>query len=244
MTGEHGKNTLTAPSDILCGDPGDPDSLWKMAWECQERPAGTFWLVSKGKKGYLLVPTDRVRGIECPALISGPLARNNYWQTAVERADYWFKKPRWGTVGLGVNAAGSRSHDQLHIHMSAVRQGVRAELDKARQAGTVAGDLKSWPNRLTTVTGSDEEKNPPQPDPRSYRVVHVDSFQLYNLFIALYDSVVTPTHEEMGEQTMTVIGAGSGPADGYYILNSRKDLPHTAPAPKGIGYCDSILVCK
>ncbi|MGW1894772.1 CDP-diacylglycerol diphosphatase [Streptomyces sp. NPDC002004] len=157
---------------------------------------------------------------------------------------FWFSSPPWGSTGLGVNAVGSRSHDQLHIHMSSVRPGVKAELDKARQAGTVAKDLKSRPNRLTTVTGVDEQPSPPKPDPRSYRVVHVDGFQTLNLCKALNDYVVSPAHETMGQQTLIVIGAGSGPSDGYYVLNSRKDLPHTAPAPQGIGYCDSILVCK
>ncbi|MGW7364092.1 CDP-diacylglycerol diphosphatase [Streptomyces sp. NPDC054841] len=245
MTDEYGESTLTAPPVDLCGDPKIKDDfLWRMAWDCQERQIDAFWLVSRGEQGYLLVATDRIKGIECPDLVSGAFANNNYWQVADDRAYYWFKGPQWGTVGLGINAAGPnhRSHEQLHIHMSAVRHGVKAELDKAWQAGRIAKDLRSWPTLLTTVTGQDLQGNP---QPRSYRVVHIDSFKNLNLFKALYDNVVTVTRgEEMGDQTMIVIKAGSGPADGFYILNSRDYLPHPSTAPPGIAFCDSVLICK
>jgi len=245
MTNEYGesRSTLTAPPVDLCGDPKDTgEFLWNMAWNCQERQIDSFWLVSKGEQGFLLVATDRIKGIECPDLVSGAFAGNNYWQVALDRSVYWFRGPAWGTVGLGVNAAHHRSHEQLHIHMSAVRPGVKAALDKARQAGTIAKDLRSWPTLLTTVTGRDSSGNP---QPRSYRVVHVDSFKSLNLFKALYDNVVTVTRgEEMGDQTMIVIEAGAGPTDGFYVLNSWDNLAHPSAAPQGIAVCDSVLICK
>ncbi|MCX4774861.1 CDP-diacylglycerol diphosphatase [Streptomyces sp. NBC_01260] len=243
MTRDHGESTFSPPDPLLCGQTSDDDTLWKMTWECQERPKGSRWLVAKGQQGHLLVPTDRIRGIECPELVSGAYSDkdHNYWQWAWDRAYDWFSKPPWGTFGLGVNAAGSRSHDQLHIHMSVVvGQGVTGQLDKASTAGTVAKDLNHWRNQLTTVNGWDGQTS--KTDPRSYRVVHTDSLD-FNLFAALHDYIVTPTGEKMADQTLIVIGAGGSQKDGYYLLNSRKDLTNP-PAVRGIGYCDSILICK
>ncbi|MFJ7147463.1 CDP-diacylglycerol diphosphatase [Streptomyces sp. NPDC100445] len=245
MTAEIRENIHSpAPDPTLCGLTSDDDTLWKMAWQCEERPRGSRWLVAKGQQGHLLVPTDRVRGIECPELVSGLYSDkdHNYWQVAWEKAYEWFSQPPRGTYGLGVNAAGSRSHDQLHVHMSVVGQSknVTAELDRARTAGTVAKDLKSWPKQLTTVTGWDALKQ--QADPRSYRVVHTADLN-FNLFAALHAWLTAPTGENMADQTLIVLAAGSSQADGYYLLNSRKGLT-TPPAAPGVGYCDSLLVCK
>ncbi|WP_405411241.1 CDP-diacylglycerol diphosphatase [Streptomyces decoyicus] len=243
VTGEHGESALSsAPDPQLCGRIEDDDTLWKVAWECEERPKGSRWLVAKGEKGHLLVPTDRIQGIECPDLVSGAYSDkdHNYWRWAWDRAYDWFGQPPWGTFGLGVNSAGSRSKNQLHIHMSVVVQGVAGDLEQARAAGTVAKDLSHWPFQLTTVKGWDGKLS--ARDPRSYRVVHTANLD-FNLFAALHDYVITPTGENMAAQTLIVVGAGGGQKDGYYLLNSRKDLvkPPTAP---GVGYCDSVLVCK
>ncbi|WP_432146634.1 CDP-diacylglycerol diphosphatase [Streptomyces sp. bgisy084] len=235
------ESTLSAPPDPqLCGSTTDDDILWKMAWECQERPKGSRWLVAKGQQGHLLVPTDRIKGIECPDLVSGAYSDkdHNYWQVAWDRAYEWFSKPPWGTFGLGINAAGSRSHEQLHIHMSLVVQGVTTDLAKA--AGTITGDLTRWPYQLVTVNGWDKQQM--TRDPRSYRVVHTNNLD-FNLFAALHDSMITIMGEKMAAQTLIVIGAGTSQKDGFYLLNSRKDLTVRPDAP-GIGYCDSLLVCK
>ncbi|WP_411133142.1 CDP-diacylglycerol diphosphatase [Streptomyces sp. C10] len=228
----------------LCGDPKDSDEfLWNMAKDCRERQINAFWLVSRGVKGYLLVATDRIKGIECPDLVSGgAYARNTYWQVAEERAAYWFGQQKWGAVGLGINAAHHRSHEQLHIHMSGLRPGVKAALDTAYQSGKIAKDWKSWPAQLNTVTGEDLSGNP---QPRSYRVVHTNSFKTLNLFQALYDNVVVALRgEEMGDQTMIVVEAGNGLTDGFYILNSWDGLRHPPNTPQGIAVCDSLLICK
>ncbi|AOP48060.1 CDP-diacylglycerol diphosphatase [Streptomyces lydicus] len=241
-TKENQRTSLAVPPTDLCGDPKDSgEFLWDMAWDCRERQIGAFWLVSRGVKGYLLVATDRIKGIECPDLVSGAYAANNYWQVAHDRAYDWFGQQKWGVVGLGVNAAQHRSHEQLHLHMSGVRPGVKTALDTAYQAGQIAKDVKNWPTNLTTVVGEDQGGNP---QARSYRVVHVDSFKTLNLFKALHDSVVVPRNEKMAAQTMTVIEAGANSSGGFYLLNSWDGLPHPPTTPPGIGVCDSLLLCK
>ncbi|MFD3423014.1 CDP-diacylglycerol diphosphatase [Streptomyces decoyicus] len=140
-----------------------------------------------------------------------------------------------GDLWTGGNAKGSRSHDQLHIHMSLVVDGVRDTLSKAT---TVAKDWNLWPNQVTTVTG----RTKLQPDKRSYRVVHIDRLD-FNLFAALHKCMITIMGEKMADQTLIVIGAGKSQSDGYYLLNSRKDLANPPDIP-GIGFCDSILICK
>ncbi|MFI2262236.1 CDP-diacylglycerol diphosphatase [Streptomyces tubercidicus] len=245
MTAENRETTtLTAPPVALCGDPKDRDEfLWNMAWDCRERQINAFWLMSRGVKGYLLVATDRIKGIECPDLVSGAFAANNYWQVAEERGEYWFGQQKWGVIGLGINAAGPghRSHEQLHIHVSGVRQDVKNGLDTAYRSGKIPKDLKSWGTSLITVTGADQSGNP---QARSYRVVHIDSLKTLNLFKTLNDYVVAPHGEAMGNQTMIAIEAKDGPADGYYILNSWDGLPHPSTTPPGIAVCDSLLICK
>lgn len=236
--------TVAAPPVNLCGDPKDSgEFLWDMARDCRERQIKAFWLVSLGVKGYLLVATDRIKGIECPDLVSGAYANNNYWQIAWQRGYDWFGQQAWGTIGLGVNAAHHRSHEQLHLHISKARQGtpgtvpgVKAQLDKAAKAGEIAKDWKGWPAHVIAVTGEDQSGNPQK---RNYRAVHIDSFASINLFKALYDNVVVPGKtEKMEDQTMIVIEAGTGAADGFYLLNSSDKLP------QGIGVCDSLLLCK
>ncbi|MFF3545824.1 CDP-diacylglycerol diphosphatase [Streptomyces platensis] len=245
MTVEDRQRTLSpAPDPELCGKDSDNDvSLWKMTWECQERPKDSRWLVAKGEKGQLLVPTDRIKGIECPELVSGAYSDkdHNYWQVAWERAYDWFSKPPWGTFGLGINSKEARSREQLHIHMSTVVQGVKDDLDRAYADDKIAKDLAHWPYRVVTVNGWDKEYS--KRDPRIYRVLHTENLD-FNLFAALHDSIITTMGEKMAAQTLIVIAAGLSPKSGYYILNSRRDLASPRDVVQGIGYCDTLLICK
>jgi CDP-diacylglycerol pyrophosphatase len=81
----------------------------------------------RGKTQLLLIPTDRITGIESPKLLEndGP----NFWQ------DAWDARPLFdkgaGTavprddVGLAINSVFGRTQNQLHIHIDCVRQSVR-----------------------------------------------------------------------------------------------------------------------
>jgi CDP-diacylglycerol pyrophosphatase len=90
-----------------------------------------------GKTQFLLIPTRRLTGIEDPLV--GTAALPNYWR------DAWAARglvslrvqkelPR-DAIGMAINAAGSRSQDQLHIHIDCIRPKVRNAL-LARMGGS------------------------------------------------------------------------------------------------------------
>jgi CDP-diacylglycerol pyrophosphatase len=85
-----------------------------------------------GATHYLLVPTDRLIGIESPALQRA--GRVNYWQAAWAARRYL--EPVGGRplqredIGMAVNSAYARTQDQLHIHIDCVRTDVRRSLLK------------------------------------------------------------------------------------------------------------------
>jgi CDP-diacylglycerol pyrophosphatase len=81
----------------------------------------------RGKTQLLLIPTDRVTGIESAKLLGDDLP--NYWQ------DAWAARPLFDKgageavpredVGLAINSMYGRTQNQLHIHIDCVRQSVR-----------------------------------------------------------------------------------------------------------------------
>jgi CDP-diacylglycerol pyrophosphatase len=84
----------------------------------------------RGATHYLLVPTDRLIGIESPKL-QRP-GGVNYWQAAWGARHYiaggrGLALPR-EDIGMAVNSAYARTQDQLHIHIDCVRRDVRAAL--------------------------------------------------------------------------------------------------------------------
>ena len=86
-----------------------------------------------GTTQYLLIPTERVPGIESPQILA--VDAPNYF------ADAWrarsFVEQRAGrelprdSLSLAINSADARSQDQLHIHVDCVRADVRQALTAA-----------------------------------------------------------------------------------------------------------------
>jgi CDP-diacylglycerol pyrophosphatase len=99
---------------------------------------------------FLLLPTDRVTGIEDSRLwvING----TNYWRAAYENRHYVeqvLKLPLRPTqVGFAANSIYGRSQDQLHIHMTCIRPDVAATL--AENVGKLSD--KHW-TRLPPMAG-------------------------------------------------------------------------------------------
>jgi CDP-diacylglycerol pyrophosphatase len=84
----------------------------------------------RGKTQLLLIPTDRVAGVESPKLLA-PKAPN-YWQDAWD-ARPLFEKGAGRTVpredlGLAINSEFGRTQNQLHIHIDCLKAKVRDAL--------------------------------------------------------------------------------------------------------------------
>ncbi len=162
-----------------------------------------------GATQLLLIPTDRITGIEAPELLS-PGARN-YWQ------DAWSVRPlferRAGPtpredLGLAINSRYGRSQNQLHIHIDCVRTDVRDTL-KARetQIGT------AWAPFNVDLAG------------HRYRVRRVDGADLRgaNPFVLLAQDA--QARADMGRETLVVLGATfQGGKPGFILLSDHADL--------------------
>ncbi|WP_066641412.1 CDP-diacylglycerol diphosphatase [Bordetella sp. H567] len=93
---------------------------------------------------FLLLPTDRVTGIEDSRLwVTGG---TNYWRAAYANWRYVekvLKRPlRRTQVGFAANSIYGRTQDQLHIHISCIRPDVAATL--ADHIGTLSDRHWTW----------------------------------------------------------------------------------------------------
>lgn len=100
-----------------------------------------------GATQFLLIPTERITGIESRALLA-PRAVNYFaeaWQARglVEKV-IGHAMPR-DTLSLAVNSELGRSQNQLHIHIDCIRPDVRAALeDEAAKIGSRWTPLDIW----------------------------------------------------------------------------------------------------
>ncbi len=95
----------------------------------------------RGRTQLLLIPTDRVTGIESPLLLAP--GAPNYWRQAWEVRPLFDKRagrtvPR-EDLAMAVNSLNGRTQNQLHIHIDCIRPGLKLAL----QTG-VAGLSSRW----------------------------------------------------------------------------------------------------
>jgi CDP-diacylglycerol pyrophosphatase len=191
----------------------DPDALWKIVHGLcvphkveADNPAPcaavglaggeeTGYAVLKdliGKTQFLLIPTRRIPGIEDPLV--GTAALPNYWRDAWAARDLVSLRAQKSlpreAIGMAINAANSRSQNQLHIHVDCVRPDVRAAL--MAQIGEISSKWADLPvslagraYRARWVEGAE-----PEPDP----------------FILLADDA-RASGAPMGDETLAVVGA-------------------------------------
>lgn len=211
----------------------DPDALWKIVnGQCvpeQQRQAERRHCaevdISKGVDrgfavlkdnaptkpyNYLLIPTKRITGIEDATLLAP--GAENYFEHAWAARSYpgaiLKRDLDWNMVALAVNSAKDRSQNQLHIHVSCVRAGIRSAL-KDNEAKLSEGWVPLKP------TASDP----------SYLVFRLkrDNLSGFNPFQAVADGI-PEARAAMGFQTIVVVGAvfrdGSR---GFYILSRRRE---------------------
>ncbi|SIT46981.1 CDP-diacylglycerol diphosphatase [Paraburkholderia ribeironis] len=170
-----------------------------------------------GRSQYLLIPTDRITGIESPAVL------------APHAQDYWVDA--WGSrhyvesavgrtlpdnqLGLEINSEYRRSQNQLHIHIDCMRRDVSAAL--ARHANDAPGKwqwdtLDGTRYRIMRVTALSEAGNP-------FRVVARDNQHA----------------AAMATQTILVTGAGpSAATDGWLIVNSGTEVDDGSGTAEGL----------
>ncbi|MEH2405632.1 CDP-diacylglycerol diphosphatase [Nostoc sp.] len=171
------------------------------------------YVVANGSKpvDYLLVPTDKISGIEAPQ-ISQSNSRN-YWQYAWKKAtdkDYirskapQVKYPE--QIGLAINSKQARHQDQLHIHMSCIKKVVSEELEKGEKTREITDRFQS--QKYVNLEGNNY----------SIRLLKNDSLSDYNNPFLLVKEFVGQT--KMEEQSIAVVGRKQG---GFYILNTQSD---------------------
>jgi len=231
---------LTAPGALAA----NPDALWHivhdqcapdMAAKGSPAPcdavdlAGGFAILKDlhGATQLLLIPTDRITGIEAPQILA-PGAKN-YWR------DAWSARPifqrRAGRpvppedIALAINSKYGRSQNQLHIHIDCVRPEVRQALNANQRLigpswSVLNVDLAGHRYSARRLEGADLGSSDP------FRLLAEDP----------------QARADMGRETLVVIAANfQGAKPGFVLLSDRAD-----PLRGDIGHGEDLLdpTCK
>jgi CDP-diacylglycerol pyrophosphatase len=191
----------------------DPNALWKAVKVCAAQSksippcmfhskSGRFVVIRDNAPSktaaYLIVPTDRVTGIESPSVFVPPFL--DFWQYGWDEAMRYVEVAPEKT-GLAINSIVGRDQNQLHIHLSCVNAPVIAELAKAKITGQWHAKPFLTINNLTynaRKVGSLSGSNSP-----------------FNLV-----AQIPAAKRNMKDQTIAVVGAKGG---GYYVI---RDYAH------------------
>ncbi|WP_051537321.1 CDP-diacylglycerol diphosphatase [Asaia prunellae] len=189
----------------------DPDILWKIVHQkCAQgtRPCTVYDSTHRiallhsieGRGQYLLIPTDKLAGMESPALLVP--GQPNYF------AEAWKYRDRvaasYGTpipekmLSLAINSSKGRSQNQLHIHLDCLAPHVREILDRYNSR---IGP--SWSVLPETIEG------------HHYRALYLATLNA-SPFLVLASSLADP-ESEMGNHTLVLAPLGSG----YALLDDR-----------------------
>ena len=173
---------------------------------------------------FLLVPTNRIQGIECSYLWDG--SQLNFWRYAWKEGTSTVVKNPNKPLAIGVNSADSRGQDQLHLHMAQANPATVTALKSIKKPET---NLNRWTASTVTLPVNDWKKAPRQR--AVFRVVKYTG-QMPNLVKVLHSQV----QSEIPHQCIAVIAAGA--PNTYYLLNSNRDLK--SGNDRGTGLCDYV----
>ncbi|SDL14933.1 CDP-diacylglycerol pyrophosphatase [Nonomuraea maritima] len=243
--------TAGGPDPTVCGSPNSMDRLWVSMQRCHGNNSclqnGDDYVVMPGNNNtsgytnFILVPTQRINGIECPWICNSHAP--NYWDAAA----YFATRPPTVVrtpVGLGINSQRARTFNQLHIHMATARPVSRNDLEA--QQSIAARNIPDWAHTRVSVRGFSEQLGVL---PHVYRVLIWPGFSHDNLFDMLrtmlvhalgQGATVADAQEQMRFQTLIVIPRTSG---GYFIVNSETQLrdPNNHQLA-GTNTCDPLLL--
>jgi len=174
---------------------------------------GGGYAVLKDRNGatqYLLIPTDRVTGIEDPAILA-PGARN-YFAAAWRAVGLVSEKAHTGLprddLSLAINAEAGRSQDQLHIHVDCVRTDVRDTLRRL-----AAGIGPAWAPLAEDIDGRDWLA-------RRIDGENLDGSDPFRLLAEGEPGAAG----EMGRHTLVAVGMTfPGDVPGFVLLDGRSD---------------------
>lgn len=166
----------------------------------------------RGVAQHLLIPTDKITGIESPALLDPktPNFFNDAWkeQLAVD-AKLPHPLPR-DALSLAVNAQNSRSQNQLHIHIDCLSIQSHDALTKvANQLGT------TWQPLPVEIAGHHFKAEK----------VEGDTLGSYNPFLELAKTLKDPS-TEMAKQNLVVVGANFASGPGFIVLTDEAAPNH------------------
>jgi CDP-diacylglycerol pyrophosphatase len=159
-----------------------------------------------GATQFLLIPTERIPGIESPTLLEPDAA--NYFAAAWDAKSFVDARagvaiPRdW--MSLAVNSAVARSQNQLHIHLDCVRADIRETVN--RRIRDIGPDWAPFPEPLRG---------------HPYRAMLVEGDMLD---AANPVQLLAKRAEDMGLETLVVVGAYLPDGQpGFVVLASRAD---------------------
>lgn len=163
-----------------------------------------------GVAQHLLIPTDRISGVESPLLLT-PNAPN-YWADAWDARRYVeaaLKRAQRAPlpddrIGLEINSALRRSQEQLHIHIDCMHADATAALARHRED----------PPRMWTWDTIDGAR---------YRIMRIPGPAFdFNPFDLVAGARSSP--DVMASQTIFVTGAGASASEaGWLVVNSSLD---------------------
>lgn len=223
--------------DTAPGKVGTNIDVIKPGPQYQPSPAHPkFYAVRKGgdSKGvnddFLLLPTNRIKGIECSYLWNG--SQLNLWSAAWFQATQRVAKNPAKPIALGVNSATARGQDQLHIHLAQTNPDTVADLKAIKNPAT---SFTNWMGTNVRLRINDPKKTKTH---AQFRVVKYTG-SLPNLFVTLQKAL--PANETMSSQSIAVIDAGT--PNTYYVLNSTPGLPGQQ-SEHGTGLADYVYGWK
>ena len=205
----------------------DPEALWRIVHDqcvphqrTSDDPApcalvnqdGGFALLKDidGAAQYLLIPTERISGIESPALLA-PDATDYFaaaWRARALVEDRLGRSVSRDWLSLAVNSEFARSQNQLHIHIDCLRADVYEAL-----AEHVADIGPTWTSFPVPLAG----------DLYSAIAVAGEDLGAANPFRLLADGV-PGARADMGRRTLVVVGAVLGDGrPGFIVLAGMVD---------------------